>query len=104
MATATNPSPIVKTPASHQRGSNQRGSPAARLATIVDRTYTQYDFLRQVIDSSAKSLSSRVDRTYTQYDFLRQVIDSSAKSLSSRDGPKPIAVKLPSPVPATRGG
>jgi hypothetical protein len=58
MASATNPSPIVKTPASHQRGSNQGGIPTARLATVVDRTYTQFDFLR------TRSTS-----------FLRQVID-----------------------------
>jgi hypothetical protein len=55
MATATNPSPIVKTPASHQRGSNQGGIPAARLATVLDRTHTQYDFLRtRSMTSSAR--------------------------------------------------
>ena len=132
MATATNHSPAVKTPATHQRASNhrdtdRRGLPAARLATVVDRTSELSDEVLTSLETGQRAaieavgrflitieeaLPEEVNRTsevakkitesglemtqqlvHTQYDFLRQLIDSAAKSLSSRDGAKPIAVK-----------
>lgn len=132
MTTATNPSPAVKTAATHQRGSNHRASDrrgirAARLASVVDRTSELSEEVLTSLEAGERAAIEAVGRflvtiedalpdevnttsevvkritesglgmaqqlVHTQYDFLRQVIDSTAKSLSSRNAATPIAVK-----------
>jgi hypothetical protein len=132
MATATKPSPVVNSPATHQRSSNQRGAhqrgiPAARLASVVDRTSKLSDDVLKSLEAGQRAAIEAVGQflltveealseevkgasdvpkkitesalemaqqlVHTQYDFLRQVIDSTSKSLSSHDGARRIAVK-----------
>ena len=130
MATATNSSPGVRTPATQQRdipAARLRDIPAARLVTVVERTtelsdevlesleegqraaieaagrflVTVEDALPQEVEGTsevAKKITESglemADRlVHTQYDFLRKVIDSIAKSLSSRNGARPDAAR-----------
>jgi hypothetical protein len=132
MATATNPSPAVKTPATHQRASNhrdadRRGLPAARLTTVLDRTSELSDDVLTSLETGQRAAIEAIGRflitieealpeeanhtsevakkitesglemvqqlVHTQYDLLRQIIDSTAHSLSSRNGAKPNAAK-----------
>ena len=120
---ATKPKPVVKTPATHQRGV----IPTARLASVVDRTSELSDevlksletgeraaieTVRQFLITVEEALPQEVAGTseaakkitvsglemadrlvHTEYDLLRNVIGSAAKSLSSRDGAKPKAIQ-----------
>jgi hypothetical protein len=120
--TITMPESVVKTSAAHRRG-----IPAARLASVVDRTtelsgevvksletgeraaieavgqflITVEEALPQevagtseVVKRITESGLEMADRlVQTEYRFLRNVIDSAAKSLSSRDGAKPHAAQ-----------
>jgi hypothetical protein len=120
--TITMPESVVKTSAAHRRG-----IPAARLASVVDRTtelsgevvksletgeraaieavgqflITVEEALPQevagtseVVKRITESGLEMADRlVQTEYGFLRNVIDSAAKSLSSRDGAKPHAAQ-----------
>jgi hypothetical protein len=122
MATTTNHSPSVKTPATHQRG-----IPAARLGSVVDRTRELSDEVLKSVEQGQRAaieaagrflvtveeaLPQEVEGTsevakkitvsglemadrlvHTQYDLLREVVDSAAKSLSSSNGAKPTAAK-----------
>ena len=114
----TKPEPVVKTPATHQRG-----VPAARRASVVDRTSELSDEVLKSLEAGeraaiealgeflitveealpqevagtsdvAKKITESglqmADRlVHTAHDVLHSVIDSTAKSLSSRDGAKP---------------
>jgi hypothetical protein len=122
MATTTIASPVVKTPAT-----NQRGIPATRRAMVVDRTAELSDEVLESVEAGQRAAiealgrflvtveealprevegTSEVAKTitesgleladrlvHTQYDFLRKVIDSTGKSLRSRDEGKPNVAK-----------
>ena len=122
MANTTNPSPSVKSPASHQRGIQ-----AARQVTVVERTTELSDEVLESLEAGQRAaieaagrflvtveeaLPQEVECTsevpkkitesglemadrlvHTQYDFLRKVIHSAGKSLSSRNGANLSAAK-----------
>jgi hypothetical protein len=117
ISNTTNPGPGVKSPAAHQRG-----IPAARQVSVVERTTELYDEVlesleagqRAAIEAAGRFLftvedalpqevqaTSEVAKTitesgletadrliHTQYDLLRKVIHSAAKSLSSSNAAK----------------
>jgi hypothetical protein len=61
-----------------------------KFVDTVERTRPHSDkgpSRRQEVFGSAMEMVDRL--VHTQYDFLRKVIDSAAKSLSSRDDAKP---------------
>ena len=121
-AITTNPKPAVKTPATHQRD-----IPAARVASVVDRTWELSDEVlksfeageRAAIDAmgqflitveealpqevaSTSDVAKKITKSglemtdrlvHTEYDVLRAVIDSTAKSLSGPDGAKAKAAR-----------
>jgi hypothetical protein len=114
----TKPKPAVKT-----RATLQRGIPAIRLASVVDRTSELSDEVLKSFEAGERAAIEAIgqflitveealpeevagtsevakkitesglemaDRlVHTEYDVVRNVIDSTAKSLSSRDGAKP---------------
>ena len=122
MATTANPSWGVKTPAVHQRG-----IPAARLVTVVERTSELSDEVLKSVEAGQRAaieaagrflvtveeaLPQEVEGTaevakkitesglemadrlvHTQYDVLRKVIGSTAKSVSTHNGAKPGAAE-----------
>jgi len=119
----TKPKPVVKTPASRQRGipTRQRGIPTVRLASVVDRTSELSDEVLKSLEAGERAAIETVgqfvitveealpqevagtsdvakkitesglemaDRlVHTAHDFLRSVVDSTARALSS-DGAK----------------
>jgi hypothetical protein len=130
MASATNSSPGVETPATHQRGiplARLRGIPAAPLVTVVERTAELSDEVLESLDVGQRAAIETAGRflvtveealpqevqgtsevakkitesglemadrlVHTQYDLLRKVVDSIAKSLSSRNGATPNAAR-----------
>jgi hypothetical protein len=130
MASATNSSPGVKIPATHQRGiplARLRGIPAAPLVTVVERTAELSDEVLESLDVGQRAAIETAGRflvtveealpqevqgtsevakkitesglemadrlVHTQYDLLRKVIDSIAKSLSSRNAATPNAAR-----------
>ena len=112
--------PVVKRPATHQRG-----VPVVRLASVVDRTSELSDEVLESLEAGERAAIEAVgqfvitveealpqevagtsdvakkitesglemaDRlVHTVNDVLRKVIDSTARSLSSRDGARPRA-------------
>ena len=122
MANTTNPSPSVKSPATHQRGIQ-----AARQPTVVERTMELSDEVLKSLEAAQRAaieaagqflvtieeaLPQEVEGTskvakkvtesglemtdrlvHTQYDVLRKVTHSARKSLSSRNEANPSAAK-----------
>jgi hypothetical protein len=122
---ATKSGSVVKTPLTRRLGIPALGSPAAGLASVVDRTSelsnevlksleegerAAIQALGQFVITIEEALPQEVAGTSdvakkitvsglevadrlveTEYDVLRKVIDSAAKSLSRSDGAKPKA-------------
>ena len=115
--TTTKHRPVAKAPTTHRRG-----TPEARLASMVDRSAELSDGVLKSLEASERAALEAVgqfvvtveetlpqtsdvakkitesgfemaDRlVHTMNDFARKVIDSAAKSLSGHDGAKPHAV------------
>jgi hypothetical protein len=122
MAMTDDPSPVVKSPATHQRR-----IPAGRQVSVVERTAELSDEVLKSVEDGQRAaieaagrflvtveetLPEEVEGTskvakkitesgleladglvHTQYDFLRKVVDSIAKSLSRHSGAEPSAAR-----------
>jgi hypothetical protein len=83
MATATNSSPGVRTPATHQRGipaARLRGIPAARVVTVVERTTELSDEVLESVEGGQRAVIEAAGRfLVTVEEALPQQVEGTSQ-------------------------